>query len=755
MKEQKNTMQKLAQAIIKLKVPIISVVLLLTIFLGYEATKIQLDTNIINSLPDDDPVAKLYKEIGDKYETNSSAMILIETDNVFDTTVLNDIKIITDSIQTIPGISSVTSLTNIIDIKSSEWGIEIGNLIDEYNMPKTQSQLDSLRDRVFSKDMYHGTLVSDDSTATIIAFTLLQDANQDSICSAVKNIVQKINPHEKVYYTGIPFMMIDVKDIIFEDLKTLLPITSIIIILILFFGFKSWRGVIMPLLNVLIAIIWTIGLMALTGYKLTIISDTIPVILLALGSAYTIHVLNRINEEEGKDRLKVLVKALALIIVPVFLAYITTAFGFLSFVFGSYLTMIRDFGIFTAVGITFAFLLSVTFSPAFIDLLNMYRKENAQKPQDKALVSKFLRPLADRVMKHPVRIILLWFIPAMIFIAGIFMIERKVDMVSYFKKNSPARVAQDLVDNKLGGTSPVFVIFDGDVQSPEFLQLMKETEDFMKSHSQNVSYTMSVADLVAQMNDAMGEGEKIPQQRDKIEQLWMLLEGQDIMPQLVNDDLSEAIIQARFSSLDSKKMADFVKMMNKYIAEHQTKDIKIKQVGMPTIYGQIDRSLINSQISSLIAAIILMFLIVSITMWSMKDGALSLVPLILTIVISYGFMGFVHIPLDIATVLVASVTLGVGIDYAVHIISHYKHYLQETKDVKLAVLKTISVSGNAIFINVLAVALGFLVFLFSKLTPLNNFGLLMALSMFVSGFAAVTLLPALIIIFSKRKIENW
>lgn len=327
-------------------------------------------------------------------------------------------------------------------------------------------------------------------------------------------------------------------------------------------------------------------------------------------------------------------------------------------------------------------------------------------------------------------------------------------MVNYFKKGSQARISQNLVDKKLGGTSPIFVIFKGDVQDPKFLQKVKETEDFMKNNSPYVSYTMSVADLVAQMNDAMGEGEKIPTERDKIEQLWMLLEGQDIMPQLVNSDLTEAVIQARFSTLDSKEMHNFVVMMNKYIQKNQTKDIQIQEVGMPKIYGQIDKSLLRSQISSLVAAIILMLFIVSLTMWSIKDGLLSIIPLIITILISYGFMGIVHIPLDVATVLVASVTLGVGIDYAVHIISHYNNYLGETGDVKEAIKKAISVSGNAIFINVLAVSLGFLVFVFSKLHPLNNFGILMALSMFVSGFAAITLLPALIMIFNKKMRNN-
>ena len=756
MKEKLNkTMLKLSNTIIKFRLPIVVLIMLITVFFGYQMKNIEIDTNIINSLPDSDPAAKLYKEIGDKYQSNSSGLVLLKTDNIFNIEVLNNVKAITDSIQTIRGVTSVTSLTNIIDIKSSDWGIEIGNLIDPYNMPTSQAQIDSLRDRVFEKDLYHGSIVSDDSTVTAIIFTLTPESDHDSITEAIKEHIENIAPKEKVYYTGVPFMMRDVKDIILNDLKTLLPITAIIIILLLYFGFRSFRGVVLPLVNVLISIIWTIGLMSLAGYKLTVVSDTIPGILLALGSAYTIHVLNRINkEEESTNKPKILVKSLAYIIVPVFLAFITTAFGFLSFVFGAYLTMIRDFGIFTAVGISFAFLLSVTFTPAVISMFSKNKKANNKESKERALVTKFLRPMANRVMIHPKRIVSFWIIATIIFTIGIFSIQRKVDMASYFKENNPARQGQNLVDKKLGGSSPVFIIFKGDVQDPAFLEKMQETQEYMKNNSEYISYAMSVADLVAQMNDAMGEGEKIPDQRNKIEQLWMMIEGQDIMLQLVSPDLDEAIIQARFASLDTKDMEEFVEMMEIYLAKQQTNEIQIKQAGMPNIDIKINSSLLKSQVSSLSIAVLLMLLIVSLTMGSFKDGLMSIIPLIITIIISFGFMGFMNIPLDIATVLVASVTLGVGIDYAVHIISHYRNYYDESGNVKNAVEKAISVSGNAIFINVLAVALGFLVFVFSQLTPLNNFGLIMALSMFVSGFAAITMLPALIILFNKNKNEE-
>ncbi len=751
-----KTMLKLAQWVVKWRLPIVLIVLALTVFFGYYAAQIKVDANIVNSLPDSDPAAKLYKEVGKKYQGNTTGIIILQTDNVFRTDVLEDIRDITDSLMAMNGITHVTSLTNIIDIRTSEWGMEIGRLVDEYDLPDTPEELAQLRDRVFSKDMYRGIIVSEDSTTTSIIATYSPDVPEDSISQAIKNVVSQIPLRhvEKIYYAGMPFMMLDTANIIFNDLKVLLPITSLIIIIILALGFRSVRGVVLPLLNVGIAIIWTMGLMVLTGHKLTMISDTIPGILLALGSAYTIHVLNRLNEINLSDRQKALVQAMAFITIPVFLAYITTAFGFTSFIFGSYLTMIRDYGIFTAIGITFSFLLAVIFTPAVISLFSAYRSKDAKRPQETRFVNRVLVPLSIGVTRHPKRVIAIWLGLTVIFFFGIFLIRREVDMVDYFREGSPSRVAQEILDSKLGGSSPIYMVFDGDVQDPQFLKKMFDTEQYMKEHSPYVSYTFSVADLIAQMNEAMGEGYRIPDERAKIEQLWMMIEGEDVMEQLVSPDLDEAIIQARFAKVDSKAYADFVKLMDDYIKRNSSDKIKMSITGLPHTYTNMDRSLIVSQYTSLVIAIILMLIIVSLTLWSLRCGLMAIVPLIITIIISYGFMGYVGITLNVATVLVASITLGVGIDYSVHIVSHYRAYRQSGLDVTEALKETIRTSGNAIFINLVAVAAGFFIFIFSKLVPLNQFAILMSLSMVVAGLAAVTLLPAIIFTTEKQNPKN-
>ncbi|MDD3280843.1 MAG: efflux RND transporter permease subunit [Bacteroidales bacterium] len=752
-------MRRFAESIIKLKWLIIIVVVGLTAFFAYQARTLKIDADILGSLPDTDSVSILYKKMGTQFGGNDIGMVILESDNIFTKKVLSHIHQITDSIKLIDGVSTVTSLTNIIDIKNSEWGIEIGNLVDEYNLPDTKQKLDSLRSYVFSKEMYKGSIVSEDGTATLIMFTLLPDAHKEMVARDVKQKVQSIDLPEKLYFAGMPNMVNDLTDIIIGDMIWLIPIAFIVIILVLLLSFRSVKGVVLPLVVAGIAVIWTVGIISWLGYEFNLISSIIPVILLAIGSAYSIHVINRINQSIENDPKQVLIKAITYIALPVFLAALTTAVGFVSFIFGSYLTMIREFGMFTAIGVSISLLLSLTFVPAIIAVFSFNKKTpkinneriNKASHEKKSILTKYLlKPIVNLLIKHPKYTFAFWLVVIVLGIWGAFLIKTNSNITEYFKKDNPTRVSENIMQKKFGGSMPVFVSIKGDMQSPEVLKVMYETEVYMKKFK-DITFAQSIADLVAEMNDVMGEGKKIPDERAKIEQLWFLLDGQDIMSQLVNEDLDEGIIQSKFASINSSATEEFEEYMNIFTKENSTENCKIEVTGLPHIYNRLNSNIIRSQATSLLLAVCLVLLIVGFMFKSFKKGLYATIPIIATIIFLFGFMGFTGIPLDIVTVLVGSIALGIGIDYSIHVITHFNYALKEKGDVNQAIEDTILGSGNAVIINVLSVSAGFLVLLFSQIVILQNFGLLVSISMISSGFGALTLLPAVLIFVNRKK----
>ncbi|MCG8700705.1 MAG: MMPL family transporter [Bacteroidales bacterium] len=747
-------MEKLAGAIIRLRWLIIIGITAITIYLGYQIQFLTINSDVISSLPDDDPSASLYKEAGDKFGGNYVGMIILETPNVFTAQTIQHVCDITDTLLLMDGIATVTSLTNVIDIRNSEWGIEIGELVDPYDLPKTDSALQKLYNRVMSKDMYKGNLVAEDAKSTIVMFKLDPEADKQLVAKQVKQKIQSIDLPMQVYFGGIPMMINDMESIIAADIKRLIPIFLILMIIILYISFRTMTGVIMPLLSAGIAVIWTLGVMSLLDIDLTLISNNLPIILLAIGSAYAIHVINRVNLETKTNPENALKRALTFIIIPVFLAGITTVIGFISFIFGSYLTMIRDFGLLTAMGTFCALLVSILFVPAVESFLpNKKGKETTDKPHSNFLQKTILYPLVHALMHKRRLISIIWIALLIVSISGVFFIEARVDMQLYFKKGNQAHKTEDILQKDFGGSLPVFVMIDGDMQNPKNLQLISEMQDYMEKHPE-VSFTQSVSDLIKEMNDVMGEGSIVPNDRSKIEQLWFLLDGQDIMPQLVNDDLTEGVIQSKFKSTDSKLIEEYIAYIDTFIEKHSTEDCKLTLAGLPSVYVTMNRCLINSQYSSLSIAIVLVLIIVGFILRSARKGFFAIIPIISTILILFGLMGFTGIYLDVATVLVASIALGIGIDYSIHITTHFGKALKETSDVNKAIEICILSSGKAIIINVVSVAAGFLVLLFSELVPLQYFGLLTAVNMVGSGLGALTLLPAILIRSNKKYLKH-
>lgn len=745
-------MNKVSKFIIQFRNLVILIIAAITVFMGIKMMDLKINSDIINSLPEDDPAAVLYKEIGEKYQGSAMGVVIIKSDSLYSNRTLSDINTITELIQNSDGIESVNSLTNVIDIHSDEYGIEVGHLVDTDLLPYSDEQLKALKKRVEEQEMYQGAIVSTDHKATIIVFTMSADVNQEEVGNVIREEINALQLDQEILYGGLPMMMMELSDIIFKDMLWLIPTVFLVLLIILFLSFKSIRGGILPLISVGIAITWTLGLMSILGYNITMIGGIIPVVLFAVGCAYAIHVINHVTENQQEDYHAGIVKSLRYLIVPVFLSSLTTVFGFISFIFGSYLTMIKDFGIFAAVGTFFSFLLALTFVPAVLSFAPPKKKKT--KSESPLLNRYVLQPISKLVVKHPKYILATWGAIVVLGIVGTFLINRSTNLASFFPKKSETRLAEETLQDHFGGSAPVFVRFKGDVQDPEFLHKMKECALFMKKNPY-ISNITSVVDLVEQMNDAMGEGVQIPDDRAKIEQLWFLLEGQEIMGQLVSDDLDEALIQTRFASISTIDTQEFIEDMEQYIAEHQTEDCQIEISGIPSVYVNMDKSLLKSQLGSLEIAIVLVLLLVTISLKSLLYGVMGITPILATVVTVFGFMGFTGIALDVATVSVASIVLGIGIDYSIHTMNAFNYYYKETGDIGKATESSILIIGKSILINAISVGVGFSILIFSHLIPMRYMGLLIALSMLISSIGALTLLPVLINMrFKRRRLKG-
>lgn len=750
-------MKKFSELIVKYRWFVISFVIVVTAFFAYQFKNLQVDSNVINALPDDDPIVKLFKDIGKKFGGTEIGIIVIESDNVFRPEVLDHIMQITDTLAEMEKLVSVTSITNLMSFNVDGDNFEVDNLISRNNWPKTIEDSEIIRDRIAKDKMITGNIVSEDGKATVIIFTFQDDVDINKTSSEIIDKIDEMQLPENIYYVGAPFMTKYIADVISTDMMKLIPISFLLIAVILYLSFHSLRGVILPLLTAGLAIVWAIGAFILMGLKLSMVSNNVPIIILAVGSAYAIHVLNRINQIDETDPKKAVVKALPLIIAPVILATLTTMIGFLSFIFGAYLSLIKDFGLLAAFGTLFAGFLAITFVPALLAVIPIkkkkIKKEGLESKGTSYLNKYVLLPLYSVVVRHPSRVLGVWILLFIIGIGGISMLKRSVSVSDYFRKGHPVTVSNEIMDQKFGGSKPIFIVFKGDIQSPELLKSMAETGEYLKA-SPYINNAQSIADVVINLNKALSGEEKIPDEQGKIEQLWFLLGQNENINQLVTEDLREAIIVAKFNNKGQAEVKIFDKYIKDYLSKNKSENFSVEITGMPYVNVQMDQSLVSSQLMSLMIAIILVISVISILFKSFKDGLFASLPILATITILYGIMGLTGIPLNIATVLVASVAMGIGIDYSIHFISHFKHAYKKNDDIDKSIKESMLISGKAIFVNFISVAAGFSVFVFSDLMPMVYFGILIALSMLGSSMGALTLLPTTILLSYRKRAKK-
>ena len=743
-------MDALAQFIVHRKWLIIGLVLALTAFFSYQFKYLEVDSNVVDALPESDPIVQKFKEVGDVFGSNQIGLVVVRDDNIFDDESLTNVQRITDTLAEMDGVISVTSITNMMSFQVEDDFIEVDNLISASAWPESEEDSEALKESVTSNEMVAGTLVADDGTSTIVLFYFESDADIKQVAGAVVDKINGMELPEEVYFAGSTFMTSYVADIIATDMIMLIPIAFVLIALILFLSFKSIRGVILPLLAAALAIIWAIGTFVLMGYHLSMVSNNVPIIVLAVGSAYSIHVFNRIQQSAESSRREAITSSLRLVALPVIMSGLTTMVGFLSFIFGAYLLMIRDFGILAALGTVYSTLMALFFVPALLAIMPRKARKTVQDSDLPMMRKYFLDPLYRLNINHPRRIALVWTALVLIGIGGVLLVQRSVSVADYFRYEHPASYADRIMEAKYGGSKPVFAVFNGDVQSPEMLQGMYDFANYLEA-SPYVTSTQSIADVVLKLNNALSEDKGIPDDKSIIQQLWFFLEQQDLS-QLITEDLDRAVVMAKFNNEGQTHIAEFDEYVAAYFRENVTEEYTIDITGMPYVNTQMDRSLVRSQLTSLLLAVFLVIMLVSLIFKSMLEGLYAASPIIATIVVLYGVMGYTGIPLNVVTVLVASVAMGIGIDYSIHFISTFNLALRRTRSLHKSVEEAIMISGKAIFVNFISVSAGFLVLVFSDLMPMVYFGVLIALSMLGSAMGALTLLPA-IILMGKRKQE--
>jgi hydrophobe/amphiphile efflux-3 (HAE3) family protein len=492
------------------------------------------------------------------------------------------------------------------------------------------------------------------------------------------------------------------------------------------------------------------------GWKIHMVTVILPILLIAVANDYGIHMIAKYQEDNIPSN-KYNPKQLAQRIFqslgkPVLITGLTTMAGMLCLL-GHILIPAKELGILASFGILFALAASLFLIPAIISLLPRAKPVLGPSEEDTQRMPFFERLLnffSDLVSMQPKRVLVSATLLALVSVAGIFFIIVDTNPNGYYKPDNPTVQVSHLIDKHLGGSQTVSVVFEGDIKSPDLVRKIDQLEDEILRMDE-IGTTISIARVLKQMSRALDDQQSsdqtgLPLTRAGVAQyleLYNISGDPDDLNKLVDFSYEHAIVTARVNKTSTAVIREVVNRIKKIVKDEP--DV-ILLGGFGVVLADLADAVVRGQILSLILATVVVGFLVSVLFRSVAAGFISTIPLALSIIITFGLMGVFGIELNIATAMLSSIMIGVGVDYTIHFLWRYRVERNAGNDYSQAVKITLTTTGRGIVFNALSVVVGFSALFFSSFLPVQFFGFLVVISIFACLLGALVVVPAICIV---------
>jgi len=484
--------------------------------------------------------------------------------------------------------------------------------------------------------------------------------------------------------------------------------------------------------------------------------------MISVANNYGVHIISKyqeLNAANPHDDMDALVKqSMKSVANPVLLTGLTTIAGVLGLVVHIMLPA-KQTGIVCSIGIALALILSLYFLPAILIGMKKGKINKSFKEHSKTFIDKLLAKAANLTVKKPKHIILVFALSFIIALIGIFRLNVSINNENMMSKSHDIRKSTNIINSNFGGTKYISVLFEGDIKDPSVIKEMDDLEQLLKSKKQTGSVT-SLSSIIKIMSKALNDiGDeaynKIPDSRDAIAQyieFYNMSGDPEDFEKFVDFNYTQSIVNVQFKA---ESIKDFNSIVNEIQRFCDKSKYATYQAGISLVEKDMAMSIINGQIYSLALAMITIIILLWIIFRSFRTGLVGTIPLLFTIVCNFGLMGWAGIELDIATSLLSSIAIGIGIDYTIHLFWRIKTELETGKNITEAINICLTTTGRGIAINAISVILGFSVLFFSGILILKTFAFLIIFSLLLCLICALVLVPAILKLKPKIIAKNY
>ncbi|URQ63800.1 MMPL family transporter [SAR86 cluster bacterium] len=734
-----------------------SAIILLAIFCSsLGINNFRFDASSETLILDNDVDYQIYEQTNDDFGSSDFLILAIQSSNeIFTLDNLQNLQNLRDKIQVIEGVDSVVSVFDAPILEQPKLSLIKSASNDKYLL-EDELNLSLAKQELIDSPIFSELVISKDGKTLAFQINLDGKDNYDQTVIDIRSEIETFK-NFNINLAGPSMIVFDTINFIKNDVITFGTITILVFFIFLYLIFRDFWPVTIILLNALIVMFISIGVMGLMDWPISIVSSNFLALLLITSIAISIHILAKVQTDVDKNISTS--KSLSDIFMPCLFTALTTIVGFASLILSDIKPVI-DFGKMMSVGVLLNLLSSFLFIPLALELKNI--KSITQKNiadfvynngyvQSKGFIKKAWIPF------------LLIFIPLIIYLPTNLKVENK--FIDYFNKETEIYKGMETIDKNLGGTTP----FDIILSLPEAIEEVDEEDLFFSENSETAKYWWK--------KDNMDKLQKVQNEVSKIDELGKVLSianGIELAQNLNNNqplgDLELAFV--RNSLLDSERAQ---KVLETFIdeTEKSTKifartidsspnlnrnelinsideilqknfegtEIDYQITGLGVLYNNLLQSLFSSQIKTLSFVLVSIFLMVSFLFRSLLVGfSVMFIPSI-SVGVVMSSMSILNIPLDIMTITIASICVGMSVDYAIHFAWRY---LKENDE-----KKTLLSAGRAILITGSTIIMGFLVFLFSNFNPTILFGVFSGIAIFFAMFLSIYLLPRILDLQSK------
>ena len=622
--------------------------------------------------------------------------------------------------------------------------------------------------------LFEGDVLSKNlsTAALIITFSPGSKPESDNTQTILKGLLSKYQKDSeiaetlRIAYAGQPRQINKASRLIRQDMALILPLSLMLIVVVLLIAFRSIRAVIVPLSVVLFGILWTAGIIGLIGDELNLVTMACAPIIVCVGSAYVIKFLNQYQIESLQIREakksgvpqptipEVVYATLSSVTVPVTVTAITTVAGFIALVV-SPIPAVQQLGLYSSVGIIFINLFTLTLAPAllhFTHLPDLVPTENQS-----GLLDRFFQVIVEWLRLYSKRLIWIWMIVASIVALGMLQLSINSSSKSFPEESQLVKDLQ-LIEDELSGTDTLRLLF----RAGNDIENQQDSYNPLKT-AKTIFGLKELQDWLFQVKDVTEigniEGLRIDKMHSPVDVLEHYRMGLDKLsdkevvqffdktaengPKFLSDaeDVMQVTLRMRSSgSTAFLSLRDLLIQKVPQLLPH----LKFSYTGGSVLSSESANNIAQGQINSVFLALVIVFVILSMLFLSWKMGVIALFPNVITILIFFGSLGWMNIPIGVTISVIAAIALGIGVDDTIHFLSHYNENANKLRNKRKASLKTLPIVARPMLFSTIALSAGFILFSLSEMESQVLFGTFTAFTLLVCLAIDMTYLPSIV-----------